>query len=410
VAKNITNTNCGVPVRDRAATYDVTSIVLAVISFGIATIRLGFKLFVTRSLSSDDYVVFVLLLFSLPSVFITHYGTAPNGVGRDIWTLTPQNITDFQFYFHSMAILYFIQVMLIKLCLLLFYLRIFPAQGVRRLLWGTVVFDLIFGIVYLFLAIFQCSPISYFWQGWDNEHEGSCLDKSAIAWSNAAISIALDIWMLAIPLAQLKALNLHWKKKIGVGLMFCVGTLYVVVPFNDYLMSMLTPFVATTSVTIVSIVRLQALVTFAESNNATWDNFPVSLWSTVEINVGIMCTCMPTLRLILVRLFPTLGGSSYAKGYYNTGGAGTGGAHVSGSRMTRTSQKRTLVGNLTGRSDHTATVQPGDSSDTVLPKSAAGIVRQQTFAVQYDDGDETSLVQMRAMAGSAPSRKSDDLA
>jgi hypothetical protein len=46
----------------------------------------------------------------------------------------------------------------------------------------------------------------------------------------------------------------------------------------------------------------------------------------------------------------------------------------------------------------------------VLPKSAAGIVRQQTFAVQYDDGDETSLVQMRAMAGSAPSRKSDDLA
>jgi hypothetical protein len=31
--------------------------------------------------------------------------------------------------------------------------------------------------------------------------------------------------MLAIPLAQLKTLNLHWKKKIGVGLMFCVGTL-----------------------------------------------------------------------------------------------------------------------------------------------------------------------------------------
>jgi hypothetical protein len=154
-------------------------------------------------------------------------------------------------------------------------------------------------------------------------------------------------------------------------------------------------------------VRLQALITFAGSSNATWDNFPVSLWSTVEINVGIMCTCMPTLRLILVRLFPALGGSSYNQSYYNTGGAGP---HVSGSRMTRASQKRTLVGNLTSRSNHTATVQPGDSSDTVLPKSAAGIVRQQTFAVQYDDGDETSLVQMRAMAGSAPSHKSDDLA
>lgn len=122
---------------------------------------------------------------------------------------------------------------------------------------------------------------------------------------------------------------------------------------------------------------------------------------------------MPTLRLILVRVFPALGGggSSYDQAYYKSGPGGVGGGgHVSGGR---TSQKRTLVGNgnLTSRSTHTTTVQPGDSADTVvLPKSGAGIVRHQTFAVQYDDGDETSLVQMRGLAGSAISHKSDDLA
>lgn len=31
----------------------------------------------------------------------------------------------------------------------------------------------------------------------------------------AAISIAEDVWMLAIPLSQLHSLQLHWKKKIG---------------------------------------------------------------------------------------------------------------------------------------------------------------------------------------------------
>jgi hypothetical protein len=31
----------------------------------------------------------------------------------------------------------------------------------------------------------------------------------------AAISIAEDVWMLAIPLSQLPSLQLHWKKKIG---------------------------------------------------------------------------------------------------------------------------------------------------------------------------------------------------
>ena len=49
----------------------------------------------------------------------------------------------------------------------------------------------------------------------------------------------------------------------------------------------------------------------------------VSIWSTIEINVGIICACMPTLRLLLVRLFPVLGGSRSAGKYYNASGGNT---------------------------------------------------------------------------------------
>ncbi|KAK4124112.1 hypothetical protein N657DRAFT_689720 [Parathielavia appendiculata] len=372
VAKNATSTSCGVPLRDRGTNYDTASIVLIVVSSAIVALRLGFKLLVTRSLSSDDWVIFGLLFVSIPSVGIIHYGTVPNGVGRDIWTLTPEQITNFLFYFYIMAILYFTQVALIKICLLLFYLRIFPARPVRRLLWATVGFSVAFGIFFIFLAIFQCTPISFFWDKWDREHEGKCLDSNAIAWANAALSIALDFWMLAIPLAQLKTLNLHWKKKIGVALMFCVGTF----------------------VTIVSIVRLRALVVFGKSSNPTWDNFPVSLWSTVEISVGIICTCMPTLRLLLVRLFPVLGGSSYgpSNGYYQSG------SHPAmPSARVRGSRSRTLVSS-SGRSKLDGAQTSTDSVDVDAPPPAklSGIVRQQTYAVQYDD-DETSLVQMRGL-------------
>lgn len=112
--------------------------------------------------------------------------------------------------------------------------------------------------------------------------------------------------------------------------------------------------------TVVSIIRLQALVVFGKSSNPTWDNFPVSLCSAVEIHVGIICTCMPTLRLLLVRLFPALGSSSYARGYYFSGGG-----QMRSSKV-HNSQGHTLKG---------------------------GINCEQTVAVQYDD--ETSLVQMR---------------
>jgi hypothetical protein len=48
---------------------------------------------------------------------------------------------------------------------------------------------------------------------------------NALGWSNAAISIVLDAWMLGLPMSQVVKLKLHWKKKIGVAMMFVVGTL-----------------------------------------------------------------------------------------------------------------------------------------------------------------------------------------
>lgn len=154
--------------------------------------------------------------------------------------------------------------------------------------------------------------------------------------------------------------------------------------------------------TVVSIIRLQALVTFGKSSNATWDNFPVSLWSTVEINVGIVCTCMPTLRLLLVRLFPALGGgSSYAKGYYPSGGG-----QVLSSKI-RTSQGRTLRDLTSVSKPSTTQPDPGSSSDTVSTKPM-GIIREQTFAVQYED-DETSLVQLRGLNHVGRNHPNDDL-
>lgn len=45
------------------------------------------------------------------------------------------------------------------------------------------------------------------------------------------------------------------------------------------------------------------------TTNPTWDYWSVSNWSTVEINVGIMCVCMPSLRMIVVQCFPKMLGT-----------------------------------------------------------------------------------------------------
>ncbi|KAI0126996.1 CFEM domain-containing protein [Xylariales sp. AK1849] len=292
---------CGAPVRDKAVEYNVVSSTLMGTACLVVLVRLAYKQFFTSvDLALDDWFILLTLINAAPSAIINVSMLTANGLGKDIWTLTPDEITNFSIAFYIIAILYFSEVFVLKLSMLFFYLRIFPARNIRRVIWGTIAFDILFGVAFILTAVFQCRPISYNWTSWRGEGGGQCVNISTIAWANAAISIVLDIWMLAIPLWQLRDLRLHWKKKVGVALMFCVGTF----------------------VTVLSIIRLASLVQFRESSNLTWDYWSVSLFSTIEIAVGIICACMPSIRLILVRVAPKIFESSLVQrtGYYSKKG------------------------------------------------------------------------------------------
>lgn len=75
--------------------------------------------------------------------------------------------------------------------------------------------------------------------------------------------------------------------------------------------------------TIVSILRLQALVQFASSSNLTFDNTPTGQWSMIEINVGIICACMPSMRVLLLHIFPKRSSKQSSSGYSRSNSDGT---------------------------------------------------------------------------------------
>ena len=72
------------------------------------------------------------------------------------------------------------------------------------------------------------------------------------------------------------------------------------------------------SVCITSILRLKSLYTASVSKDLTWDNVGAASWSAVELNVAIICACLPMLKPLLVRMFPHLLGST---GRQNSSGA-----------------------------------------------------------------------------------------
>lgn len=55
---------------------------------------------------------------------------------------------------------------------------------------------------------------------------------------------------------------------------------------------------------IISILRLQSLLVFLQTSDISWHNPLAAIWSSLEVNIGITCSCLPTLKSLVSRWFP----------------------------------------------------------------------------------------------------------
>lgn len=148
------------------------------------------------------------------------------GLGTDIWAVSFDNIT---LIFKSLYVLFLLYITsrdLVRLSILLLYQRIFGdiplARWLIRFSFGLIIAC---SIAFDLAVIFGCTPISYFWTSWDGEHEGYCISNNGIFWAGAFVVIAIDIWIILIPLPFIARLNLTLRSKILSAVMFGFGLL-----------------------------------------------------------------------------------------------------------------------------------------------------------------------------------------
>lgn len=139
---------------------------------------------------------------------------------------------------------------LTQLSFLAFYLRIFPNTTFQRIAHGLMILSACFGISNVFVMIFQCTPVPFFWVGWTGESTGTCIDVNTYSWYKAAVQIVMDLAIISLPIRPLIGVSMNKRKKLQIILMFCTGFL----------------------ITVISCLRLQSLVQFAKSPNPTCES------------------------------------------------------------------------------------------------------------------------------------------
>ncbi|KXT11033.1 hypothetical protein AC579_7320 [Pseudocercospora musae] len=217
-----------------------------------------------------------------------------NGLGKHVKQLEKQEAMRQQQDFLVMIVVYNICLCFTKLSILLQYTRIFPQKGFRLATWIVMGAVVIYATWRVLAAIFTCLPVAAFWdKRIVNKH---CQNKFNVAMASTALNMATDLTIAFLPMPVLNQLQLPRRQKYALMAVFALGGLVV----------------------IISILRLPSLMTLWKSNDVSFVNPMVMIWSDIEINVGIICSCLPTLRCLFPRIFKSM--SSYAQGSGNDSG------------------------------------------------------------------------------------------
>ncbi|KAL8727053.1 MAG: hypothetical protein Q9166_006296 [cf. Caloplaca sp. 2 TL-2023] len=219
----------------------------------LATIAVGLRIVSRRmqrlSLEADDYLIFVALL-----------------------------ATEGQAFFAS-ELIWAASIPIIKISILLLYIRIFGHLRYFKLLAYIIgVFSICWSIMVILVLSFQCRPVQYIW---DKSIKGTCVNAPLFFIIGSAPNVFTDFALLVLPLPAVWNLHTTRAQKISLTAIFLLGSLTCV----------------------ISLVRFVQLITNA-TMDATWSLGIVSVWSTAEPNLGIVSACMPTMKPLLRRVIP----------------------------------------------------------------------------------------------------------
>ncbi|KAL3455725.1 hypothetical protein BJX64DRAFT_281876 [Aspergillus heterothallicus] len=277
-AQNYSYTTCAYPANENTTVYHVINIVGIIVAIVSVALRITNRV-VGGQTGLDDYTIVAALLVAV-AIAGVGFPLRTYGLGKNIWSVPFDHISETLKLFFVEENLYCVCIAFIKSSMLLLYLRLFPSKTLRLTVFIALAITLSWGTATFLAQLFSCAPINYFWEKWDGEHEGHCTSHNALLLAHAIMNIVMDVVVIAIPMPILWTLHMSFEKKVGMCVMFAVGIV----------------------VTVISIFRLVEAVGFNSTTNPTKDFVPVGMWSLLEIDIGIMCACMPGIRALCKRL------------------------------------------------------------------------------------------------------------
>ncbi|WZH41754.1 Integral membrane protein PTH11 [Fusarium acuminatum] len=257
-----------------------TLLIASVIALGL---RVYVRLRLVKNFGFDDWCMCCALvtffLFCFSALMGVHYGT-----GRHREDLDPDDFKEAMKYWWWCYLWYCLTMIASKISIGYLLLRITNRKLDVWIIYSVMAITVCTGIVFFFVTLFQCSPISFFW---NKDQPGTCVKPEvimALTYLYSVFSVISDFTCAILPMFLVAKLNMGRKTKLAlipIMAMACVASSAVVVRF--------------------------AFVKDFKNPDFLWATIDIAIWSTTEQGLAITAGSLATLRPLLRSLGRKLG-------------------------------------------------------------------------------------------------------
>ncbi|RDL37585.1 uncharacterized protein BP5553_05018 [Venustampulla echinocandica] len=281
--------------------------------------RLWVRKVMIKSVGWDDVFMVAAMILSLVAEGLT-IADVYYGAGRHAAYLTDPDKHSYGLFLNFVSQpFYLVGVVLVKVSIGLFLVRITPSVFFNRFIWSMQAFMCIYTTIALITIFTQCRPLSVIWD--HTVTEAICftpLGLRACAYFNAACGIFADLVFALIPIPMLWNVRINTQVKAALFGILSLGLLYVKF-FLDYSGHDVTleeraNMTCIYSATAACIVKVVYLTSYGKYNDFLWDSVDITIWTSCELNIGIFAASIATLKPLFRATFR---GSSLSKGYTN---------------------------------------------------------------------------------------------
>ncbi|KAF2821002.1 hypothetical protein CC86DRAFT_332341 [Ophiobolus disseminans] len=248
-------------------------------------LRMYTRLRVKNSLGIDDYVCVIAAVVLVVWCGLV-FSTMGNPLGPHQWNV---RLIAFTTRFRQIAVVqnlvYSFAATFVKLSILLLYRRLFWVRNTSRYMTWIGIFTITLFYMGSFVSsMVHCMPRHG--ESWVSQSAKDRCRQPQIQLSvvQGFFGVLSDFYLLLIPMLQISRLRVTTLQKIGLAGVFLTGLLGCICSIT------------------LCVYRYRQL----GSNDSTYQSVPAYTFTVVELNVGIVCSCMPVVFVVLKNLSKTI--------------------------------------------------------------------------------------------------------